>query len=61
MGSLSPWYEAMFIHFGARPVTMDYNPILVRTKRMEFLSIAEWEEKRERFEIGFSVRKTALT
>jgi hypothetical protein len=36
MGSLSPWYEAMFIHFGARPVTMDYNPILVRTKRMEW-------------------------
>jgi hypothetical protein len=26
----------MFIHFGARPVTMDYNPILVRTKRMEW-------------------------
>jgi hypothetical protein len=55
MGSLSPWYEAMFIHFGARPVTMDYIPILVDTERMEFMNIVEWEEKRERFEIGFSI------
>jgi hypothetical protein len=53
MGSLSSRYEAMFIHFGGRPT--DYNPILMRTKRMEFMSIAEWEEKRERFEIGFSI------
>jgi hypothetical protein len=55
MGSLTPWYEAMFIHFGAHPVTIDYNPLLLRTERMSFMTIAEWEEKRPRFDVGFSI------
>ena len=52
MGSLTPWYESICIHFGARPVTIDYNPITMRTDRIRFLSIADWEREPERFEIG---------
>jgi hypothetical protein len=55
MGSISPWYEAMFIHFGAHPVSIDYNRILLRTSRMTFMTIAEWEEKRPLFDVGFSI------
>lgn len=55
MGSLTPWYESMFIYFGAHPVTIDYNPILLRTNRMTFMSIDEWERDRPRFDVGFSI------
>jgi hypothetical protein len=55
MGSMSPWYEAMFIHFGARPVTIDYNHIVVKTQRMKFMSVDEWERDRRRFDVGFSI------
>jgi Caenorhabditis protein of unknown function, DUF268 len=55
MGSMTPWYEAMFILFGAQPVTIDYNPILLRTTRMKFMTIEEWEHARPRFDIGFSI------
>jgi SAM-dependent methyltransferase len=55
MGSMTPWYEAMFILFGAQPVTIDYNPILLRTKRMKFMTIGDWERDRPRFDVGFSI------
>jgi hypothetical protein len=55
MGSMTPWYESMLIYFGARPTTIDYNPITLRTERMEFMSIAEWERARPLFDIGFSI------
>jgi hypothetical protein len=55
MGSLTPWYESMFIFFGSKPVTIDYNRILLRTNRMVFMTIAEWERDRPRFDVGFSI------
>jgi hypothetical protein len=55
MGSLTPWYEAVFIHFGTKPTTIDYNPIITRTNRMNFMTIAEWERERPVFDIGFSI------
>lgn len=55
MGSLTPWYEAMFIHFGGFPTTIDYNRITLRTKRMRFMTIAEWDKERPRFDVGFSI------
>jgi hypothetical protein len=55
MGSLTPWYESMFIHFGAQPVTIDYNPIIMRTERISFMTIDQWEQERPQFEIGFSI------
>jgi len=55
MGSLTPWYEAMLIYFGAKPTTMDYNSITLRTERMTFMTIAEWERRRPVFDVGFSI------
>jgi hypothetical protein len=54
MGSMTPWYEAMLIHFGARPTTIDYNPIITRTNRMAFMTIDDWERERPVFDVGFS-------
>lgn len=55
MGSMTPWYESMFILFGSRPVTIDYNRIMLRTNRMQFMTIAEWERDRPVFDVGFSI------
>jgi hypothetical protein len=55
IGSLTPWYESMFICFGATPVTIDYNRIILRTKRMGFMTIDQWERDRPTFEVGFSI------
>jgi hypothetical protein len=55
MGSVTPWYESMFILFGTKPVTIDYNRILLRTDRMKFMTIAEWEHDRPIFDVGFSI------
>jgi hypothetical protein len=54
-GSLTPWYEAMFVHFGSTPTTIDYNRIVTRTERMRFMTIEEWESARPRFDVGFSI------
>jgi hypothetical protein len=55
MGSLTPWYESMFILFGTKPVTIDYNRIILRTERMKFMTIDEWERERPIFDVGFSI------
>jgi hypothetical protein len=56
MGSLTPWYEAMFLLFGAvSPCTIDYNRIVLRTSRMRFMTIDEWERDRPIFDVGFSI------
>jgi hypothetical protein len=41
MGSISPWYEATCIHFGARPTTIDHNPIISKSSRLEAITVAE--------------------
>ena len=55
MGSLTPWYESMFILFGGKPVTIDYNRIILRTDRMSVMTIDEWERERPIFDVGFSI------
>jgi Caenorhabditis protein of unknown function, DUF268 len=55
MGSLTPWYESMFILFGGKPVTIDYNLIIVKSDRMSFMTIDEWERQRPVFDAGFSI------
>lgn len=55
MGSMTPWYESMFILFGASPVTIEYNSIIVRSDRMRVMTIDEWEKERPTFDVGFSI------
>ena len=43
LGSRTPWYEAFCLSRGARPITIDYNPILVRCDRLEAHTLREWQ------------------
>ena len=39
MGSITPWYEATCLAFGARPFTIDYNPIISKSARLEVATV----------------------
>jgi hypothetical protein len=42
LGSRTPWYEAMCLAHGGHPLTIDYNPILVRCSRLRAFTAAQW-------------------
>lgn len=58
MGSLTPWYEATCLHFGAKPTTIDYNPILNKSARLTTMTTRQWDElgpDAPRFDVGWSI------
>jgi hypothetical protein len=55
MGSLTPWYESNCIYFGARPTTIDYNRILARTKRINTMTVQEWDREQKTFDVAWSI------
>jgi hypothetical protein len=55
MGSATPWYEATCLRFGAEPTSIDYNPILVRSRRIRAMTLAEWERDRPQFDAAVSI------
>jgi hypothetical protein len=55
MGSVTPWYEATCLRFGAEPTSIDYNPILVRSDRIRTMTLAEWERDRPQFDAAVSI------
>jgi hypothetical protein len=55
IGSRTPWFESTCLSRGARPVTIDYNPILLRTSRLASMTVAEWEQTRPRFEFALCI------
>jgi len=55
MGSTTPWYESTCIHFGGRPVTIEYNTIKVHTRRMEAVTVADFERAPRVFDAAISI------
>ncbi|MBN2139905.1 MAG: DUF268 domain-containing protein [Desulfovibrionaceae bacterium] len=55
MGSISPWYEGFCICHGARPVTVDYNPIISRTLRIETITAREFTSGDRVFDHALSI------
>ncbi len=49
VGSRSPWFEAVCLAHGGRPVTIEFNPIRVADPRLRAMTSAEWERDRPRF------------
>jgi SAM-dependent methyltransferase len=45
LGSITPWYEATLLHFGAVPTTLDYNTIVVEDERITALTVHEIEHR----------------
>jgi SAM-dependent methyltransferase len=55
MGSLTPWYEANCLYYGAESTTIDYNPILARSTRVKTMTVAEWDRDQPTFDVAWSI------
>ena len=55
LGSITPWYEATLLHFGAKPTTLDYNTILTHTDRIETLVVPEVKLDELQFDAALSI------
>jgi len=55
MGSMTPWYESVCLHFGGLPTTIEYNTIITKSERLKAMTVAEWEEQRTAFDCAVSI------
>lgn len=55
MGSLSPWYEATCLHFGAQPTTIEYNRIIVKSDRIKAVTVEAFRKSPVVFDAALSV------
>jgi SAM-dependent methyltransferase len=55
MGSITPWYEATCLAFGGRPFTIDYNPIISKSARLEVATVAEFERNPRVFDAALTI------
>ncbi|MBN2139903.1 MAG: DUF268 domain-containing protein [Desulfovibrionaceae bacterium] len=54
-GSTSPWYEAVCLRHGGRPVTVEYQRIISRTQRVRTLTVDELKAAPEEFDHALSI------
>lgn len=50
-----PWYEAVCLHYGARPVTVDYNPVEFEDERLQFMRAPLDPAQVEPFDAALSI------
>ncbi len=55
MGSVEPIYESTVIHYGGRPITIEYNKIASEDARLTTLTVAEFERNPRQFDAAFSI------
>lgn len=44
MGSVTPWYESILLHYGAKPTTIEYNKIVSLDPRLEIITVEEYNQ-----------------
>jgi hypothetical protein len=55
IGSLSPWYESICLHYGARPTTIDYTKIICKSSRLKWISVEEFYQMENVFDFAISI------
>lgn len=55
MGSIKPWYEAICLHYGGIPTTLEYNTIIPEDNRIVMLSLNDYWKKPFQFDLAFSI------
>lgn len=55
IGSISPWFESVCLHYGGSPTTIEYNPIISRIPGHTAMTPAAWEAERPVFDAAFSI------
>lgn len=55
IGSISPWFESVCLHYGGRPTTIEYNPIISYIPGHRAMTPAAWAVERPVFDAAFSI------
>jgi len=55
IGSDRPWYEAVVLAYGGIPVTIEYTPIITDDTRLRTMTVEEFNQNPERFDIILSI------
>ena len=55
LGSTIPWYEAIVLVYGGKPVTIDYNPIISLHPDVRTMTIEEYDENPIQFDYLISI------
>ncbi len=55
IGSTIPWYEAIILCYGGKPITIDYNPIKSEDPRVRTMTVAEYQENPQQFDVLLSI------
>lgn len=57
MGSISPWYESMALHYGAIPTTFEYNIFVPESKRLKMVSVQDYfaSNNPKQYDVAFSI------
>jgi len=55
IGSVTPWYEAICLAYGARPISIDYNPIVSQHPAISTLTQAEYQAAPRQFDMLLSI------
>lgn len=54
MGSIKPWYEAICLHYGGTPISIEYNVITPADKRLRMIHVDD-ASKEEPFDAAISI------
>ena len=55
IGSITPWYESIVIHYGGKPVTIEYNKITCNDPRVEVYTVEEFKDSDQTFDAVISI------
>ena len=55
IGSTIPWYEAMVLSFGGKPVTIEYNKIITNHPSLEVMTVDQYAQNPRTFDVVLSV------
>jgi len=57
MGSISPWYESIAIHYGAIPTTFEYNTFVPESNKLKMVNVQEYFalNNPKQYDIAFSI------
>ncbi len=58
MGSFLSWYEGILLSYGARPVVVDYHPIITLDSRVTYLTQEQFSRNPRTFDLILSISHT---
>ena len=55
IGSVKPWYEAVTIHYGGNPITVEYNKLVSEHPKIRIMTVDEYDKNPVQFDAILSI------